>query len=149
MLEIALHNPRQHRQFQHTRGPLTLARSDASAPRWMAVDPSVVDDVDALLEIVANDHGIALAATDCKIEWQGDSERAWIDGNRLPVPAQFVIGDTLFEISESTTEQSASRRSLEKLHRDDHGRPESKTPSLPGQSTTGPSPKTLAKWFTA
>ncbi|MEX0643210.1 MAG: adenylate/guanylate cyclase domain-containing protein [Pirellulales bacterium] len=148
MLEIALHNPRQHRQFHHAEGPLTLARADAGAPLWMAVDPSLIEQVDALLEIIADDNGISLSTTDCKIEWQGDAERAWIDWKRLPVPAQFLIGDTRFEISESTFEQSASRP-LEKLHRDERGRPESKTLTLPGQSTSGPSPKTLTKWFSA
>lgn len=148
MLEIALHNPRQHRQFHHARGPLTLARADSDPPLWVAVDPAVIEQVDALLEIIANDDGIALAATDCKIEWQGDAHRAWTDGQCLPVPAQFVIGDTRFEINESINEQQL-RRPFDRLHRDAHGRPASKSDSIPGQGMSGPSPATLSKWFTA
>src|SRR5262245_1954070 len=149
MLEIAFHSPRQHRQIQHAGGPLTLALADADSPLWMAVDPSRNDQVDALLEIIADEDGIALATIDCKIECQGDSQRAWIDGTRLPVPAQFFIGDTRFVISESTTEQTVSRPTLEKLHHDEQGLPKSKALALPGQSTSGPSPTTLSKWFSA
>jgi adenylate cyclase len=149
MLEIALHNPRQHRQFHHSDGPLTLARADSDPALWVTVDPALVEQVDTLLEIISNEEGIALAATDCKIEWQGESERAWTDGKHLPIPAQFVIGDTRFEINESTAEQFRSRRPFEKLHRDAHGRYESKSVSIPGQATTGPSPTTLSKWFAA
>src|SRR5262245_30696647 len=102
MLEIVLHNSRQHRQFRHADGPITLARAESGPALWMAVDPSLIDEVDALLEIVVDGEGIAVATTDCKIEWPGDSARLWMDGTSLPVPTQFVIGDTRFEISEST-----------------------------------------------
>ncbi len=149
MLEIALHNPRQHRQFRHAGGPLTLARAEADPPIWMAVDRSCADHVDALLEIIADGDGIALATTDCQAEWQDDSQRGPIGPQRLPVPARFVIGDTRFEITDSNAKQSQSFRTLEKLHRELRSGAESKPGSLPTRPTSGPSPTTLSKWFAA
>src|SRR5262245_8822018 len=116
MLEIALHNPRQHRQFQHAGGRLMLARADASASLWTSVDPSRADHTGALLEFNCNDDGISLAATHCRAECQCHQNRGSIDSGRLPVPTRFVVGDTLFEVTRSCAKPSTNSRTLQNLH---------------------------------
>ena len=149
MLEIALHNPRQHRQFHHAGGPLTLARADSDPALWVAVDPDARRAGRRTLgnHFQRRGHRARSHRLQNRVARR---VRARMDRREAPaVPAQFVIGDTRFEISESTAEQFRSRRPLEKLHRDAHGRSESKSVSIPGQATSGPSPTTLTKWFAA
>lgn len=131
MLEIALHNSRQHRQFVHSGGLLTLARADAAL--WAPIDPARDDRASEMLEIVVDGDEITLALAD--------------GSQRFAVPARFTIGDTRFEISAPARQRSAARR-LEKLHREPGNRAKSRTGFLP-QTNHGPSPATLSKWFTS
>ena len=100
MLDIALHNPRQHQQFQHGAGPLLLARAAEADSLWLTVDQDRTPTVEALLEIVSDADGIRMQMAGCEkecfcgrpCELQGDC--------RIELPAQFSIGDTRFEITD-------------------------------------------------
>lgn len=148
MLEIALHNARQHRQFRNAKGALTLARADANSPFWTAVDRSRLDQVDALLEIVATGNRITVATTACAVEWENDIECGPAGPTCRSVPARFVVGDTRFEITLSQAGRSQPTRKLEKLH-DDQNRTAARFRSSQPPPTSGPAPATLSKWFTA
>src|SRR5688572_21777924 len=141
MLEIALHNPRQHCQFVHARGPLLLARCDDSASVWIPVDGINDRSASAHLEILPQSDGVVLAATGF------DAGRLFAadDGSnrhrRLPVPAMFYLGDTRFEIFDTSQLATLDDRPLQKLHPNDERR------DL--QSESGPSSTTVSRWFAA
>lgn len=142
MLEITLHNPRQHQQFQHLIGPLMLARAGAGQAIWNAIDCDPAARVDALLEILPQGDDIAVAMSGCERECQCD-RTCELKGNcRLRIPAAFTIGDTRFEIA-AIDDRTAVVRPLQRLNRDQAG-----VPRGPSRSS-GPSPQTLSRWFAA
>jgi adenylate cyclase len=160
MLDVALHNPRQHRQFCHANGPLTLARGDANSSIWNAIDRSRSEQAHAIVEISSRGDGIAVAMKRCKVDALDDSfsrmQGVWL----LSVPARFVIGDTHFEIIDSTARRSGQLRPLEKLNADTkyatgpdsalNKRRRSKHRASDALTKVrGPSSDTLSQWFTA
>jgi len=144
MLEIAIHNPRQHRQFQHETGPLLLARSTNDRPLWTPVNLSSADEVESLVEIVRLADGIRLQVAGCEQECDCDRSSELVGDSRLALPARFSIGDTRFEIiADDSRESSALSRPLEELAAD-----RSQRVGLPS-SSSGPSTATLSRWFDA
>jgi hypothetical protein len=121
MLDIALYNPRQHRQIQHARGPLVLARAAGAAPVWMPVDQSRAEEAEALVEILAAEDGITLSMAGCERECFCGKDCGLTGNCRLQVPARFAIGDTQFEIVDPTRAKPAPRRPLERLHAANNG----------------------------
>ncbi len=143
MLEIAFHNPRQHRQFQHGAGPLVLSRADAGPAVWTAIDRDQSARPNVLVEILPQGDGVALAMAGCEAEcFCGRS--CSLNGNcRLPVPARFSIGDTRFEITSASVADRAAHRPLQRLASDEPNRPSRRA------NAAGPSPETLSRWFAA
>lgn len=142
MLEITLHNARQHQQFQHIIGPLVLARAGAEQAIWNAIDCDPAARVDALLEILPQGDDVAVAMSGCERECKCD-RTCELKGNcRLRIPAAFTIGDTRFEIA-AVDDKAATVRPLQRLNRDQAG-----VPRGPSRSA-GPSPQTLSRWFAA
>ncbi len=140
MLEIALHNPRQHKQFCRESGPLVLARATLEPALWTTVDRGL-DCPDTRIEIIPQLDGVSLAMAGCEAQCHGGQSRGPIGNCRLPVPASFTIGDTRFEVV--AADCIAPRRTLQTLRngqRDWRSR---------RSSDAGPSPATLSRWFTA
>src|SRR5687768_8236629 len=98
MLDVALHNSRQHRQFHHGEGALVLARMGSAPPLWLPVDSCRTQAAQALLEIVPEAAGIEVALSGCESEFLCGRSGEPSGHCRLPVPATFAIGDTRFEI---------------------------------------------------
>lgn len=126
MLEVALHNPRQHKQVCCDSGPLVFARANRDAGLWTTVDQCEVDS-DARIEIVPERAEVSLAVTGRDAEYLG-------------LPANFTVGDTRFEIT--IAKSGASHRPLQQLRT-------GKRNSRNQQTTAGPSPATLSHWFAA
>jgi adenylate cyclase len=143
MLEIAFHNPRQHRQFQHEAGPLVLSRADADAAVWTAIDRDQSAFPNALVEILPQGDGVALAMAGCEAECFCGRSCSLTGNCRLPVPATFSIGDTRFEIMPVDNRANALKRPLQRLLIDDTDAPPRQT------NAAGPSPETLSRWFAA
>lgn len=143
MLEIALYNPRQHRQFHHASGSLLLARSDVNGSLWTPVDEHAARRTDALVEIVPHVGGVALAMAGCEGECCCGRACNRTGSCHLRVPAAFSIGDTRFEILSSDQPLRTATRPLEQLLAD--------RSSLPCSEGTdgGPSPATVSRWFAA
>ncbi|HEX4413930.1 MAG TPA: hypothetical protein VH107_09910, partial [Lacipirellulaceae bacterium] len=64
MFEIAIHNPRQHRQIHHAGGPLMLSRSQTRSLLWNAVDALPADS--ARIEIRPEKDGVSLVFAGCE-----------------------------------------------------------------------------------
>ena len=119
MLNVALHNPRQHRQLQHSQGPLVLARMGSDHSVWMPVDRGKAQSAKARLEIVPGADGIVLAMTGCEAECFCGRVCGLTGSCQLPVPASFAIGDTRFEICDSDSPLAFPARPLERLLKDE------------------------------
>ncbi len=143
MLDIALYNSRQHRQFQHRTGRLMLARPRADQSLWITVDPVHTDHSAALLEIVPVGDCIELRVAGCENLAIDEASSALLDTSKLPTPVRFSIGDTRFEIAETSQRAKAPHRPLEKLLGD------KRAPQKPITHRGGPSPATLSRWFAA
>ncbi len=143
MLNVALHNPRQHRQLQHSQGPLVLARMGSDRTVWTPVDRGKAKSAEALLEIVPGTDGIVLAMTGCEAECFCDRVCGLTGSCQLPVPASFAIGDTRFEICGSDSPLAFPVRPLERLLKDEDKRIGEET------SVSGPAPSTVSRWFAA
>lgn len=141
MLDIALFNPRQHRQFQHEDGPVLLARTQTSDALWMTVDQDNTAAAQALVEIVPDDDGIRLQMAGCEKECSCGRPCDLMGDCHLQLPVQFSIGDTRFEVAAALRKPAASARPLQVLVAD-----KSKM-SLASSSAQGPSPATLSRWF--
>lgn len=140
MLEVALHNPRQHKQFRRETGALLLARASHESALWTTVDRGA-DRPDALVEIVPLAGGVSLAMAGCEAECRCGRSCGLTGNCQLPVPASFTIGDTRFEIS--VADRSVPHRLLQKLRNDTRDFRSHKP------SGAGPSPATLSRWFAA
>src|SRR6478735_10859359 len=141
MLEVALHNPRQHQQFRSDSGPLVLARRSQGPALWTTADAGEASS-DARVEIVPHAAGVVLAVAGCDANFDASSVGNPIQNGRLEVPASFTVGDTQFQITFSST--NAPRRPLQKLCIDKGSNPRSHN-----SSGSGPSPATLSRWFPA
>jgi len=127
MLEVTLHNPRQHKQFRRSSGPLVLARASQEPALWTTVDDGAACP-NARIEIVPQPSGVSLAVAGCETEYHG-------------VPTSFVVGDTRFEITLAKT--GVPHRPLQPLRSDKRNLRNHKS------SASGPSPATLSRWFSA
>ena len=127
MLEVALHNPRQHKQFRRNSGPLVLARASQEPAIWSTVDEGETC-ADARIEIVPQPSGVSLAVAGCETEYHS-------------VPASFTVGDTRFEIT--LVQTGAPHRALQPLSADKRDLRSHKP------LASGPSPATLSRWFSA
>jgi adenylate cyclase len=144
MLEVALYSPRQHQQFQHTAGSIVLARADEPEPLWSTIDRECATAAGTKVEIVADADGIRLQTSGCEKEESCVPRSDPLDNGRLPLPVQFSIGDTRFEVTRGTAHQASSLRPLETLLED------RRTRAAPASNTSnGPSPTTLSRWFHA
>jgi adenylate cyclase len=142
MFEIAIHNPRQHRQIHHAAGPLMLSRSQSESPLWNAVDHQLAACA-ALIEIEQQADGVALSLHGCEAECHCGQACALTGKCTLPLPAQFAIGDTRFEIIDRRRPADVVERSLQRLHAD------SREPRQRQANGSGPSTATLSRWFAA
>ena len=140
MLEIALHNPRQHKQFCRESGSLVLARATHEPALWTTVDRGL-DCPDPRVEIIPQLDGVSLAVAGCEAECYGGQSRVPIGTCRLPVPASFTIGDTRFEVV--AADCNAPHRRLQTLRHDERDSRGHRS------SGAGPAPATLSRWFTA
>lgn len=140
MLDVALHNPRQHKQFRRESGPLVLARASEAPALWTTVDAGEAWP-NARIEIVPQVAGVSLAVAGCEVECHGNGSGVPTQNGPLELPASFSVGDTRFEIALAGA--SASRRALQKLCID-KGHLRSRK-----SSGSGPSPATLSRWFAA
>jgi adenylate cyclase len=127
MLEVALYNPRQHKQFCRDSGPLVLARASQDAALWVTADEPTAC-ADARIEIVPQLAGVSLAISGGKTKYQ-------------KVPTSITCGDTRFEIN--LAKRGTLRPPLQRLRTDNRNlRSQNSSPS-------GPSPATLSRWFAA
>src|SRR5215212_762540 len=140
MLEVALHNPRQHKQFRREAGPMVLARTSDAPALWATINAGEASP-DAWIEIVPQTAGVALAITGCELGCRGNGGGDSIGNDSLQLPASFSVGDTRFEITLATG--NAPRRPLQKLCVDKSNLRTHKS------SGGGPSPATLSRWFAA
>jgi adenylate cyclase len=143
LLEVALHNPRQHRQFLHADGPLLLVRSRGNGSMWTPVDKPAARRAGALLEITPQSKGVALALAGCEAEPFRNRSCCGTGDAFLPFPAVFSIDDTRFEIVEADWPASLDTRPWEVLFNDKG--------HAPGNESLddGPSPATISRWFEA
>jgi adenylate cyclase len=125
MLEVAFHNPRQHKQFRRDSGPLILARASQEPALWTTVDEGAAS-LGARVEIVPQCAGVTLAIVGCEAEHHA-------------VPSSFTVGDTRFEVS--PTKSGIAHRPLQQLRVDKRNLRNHKS------SSSGPSPTTLSRWF--
>jgi adenylate cyclase len=139
MLEVALHNPRQHKQFRRECGPLVLARGGEPSALWTNVDAGEAWPA-ARIEFVPQASAVALAMAGCEVECHGHRGADPTGNGSLQLPASFVVGDTRFEIKLASASAS---RPLQKLCVDKGNIRTHKS------SATGPSPATLSRWFAA
>src|SRR5258705_12768504 len=112
MLEVALHNPRQHKQFRSESGPLVLARDSEPSAIWTTVDAGEAWS-DARIEIVSQVAGVALVVAGCRAEYNGKGSGKSIQNGPLQLPASFTVGDTRFEITLASA--NTPLRPLQKL----------------------------------
>jgi adenylate cyclase len=141
MLEIALHNPRQHSQFQHTGEPLVLARTDSDSSLWTPVSLSMARAARVRVQIELSQPGVELTKVGCEVVCDDIESCDAADALHLPIPAHFSIGDTLFEIVDTGQCSSGDCRPLEKLLSD------KKEFVARESSGPGPSPATISRWF--
>jgi adenylate cyclase len=127
MLEVALHNPRQHKQFRRASGQLVLTRASEEPAIWSTADEAETA-ADVRIEIVPQPAGVSLAVAGRKTEYH-------------TVPASFAVGDTRFEITLANS--GASHRPLQPLSADKRDLRSNKP------LASGPSPATLSRWFAA
>jgi adenylate cyclase len=127
MLEVALHNPRQHQQFRRESGSLVLAPRSQEPALWTTADKGETCP-DGCIEIVPQHTGVSLAVGGSKAKYQD-------------VPASFTVGDTRFEIT--LAKSGAPHRPLQRLLTDRRNLRDHKS------SASGPSPATLSRWFSA
>lgn len=127
MLEVAVHNPRQHRQFQRDSGPLVLARPDQGPAIWTTINEGEAGS-DARIKIAPERTGVSLAMAGCEAKYHD-------------VPASFAIGDTRFEIT--IAKSGGQFRKLQRLRTD------KENVRIHQPSASGPSPATLSQWFSA
>src|SRR5262245_46933668 len=127
MLEVALHNPRQHKQLRGGCGPLVLARSSREPALWEAVNEVEVG-TESYIDIAPQLAGIALTVAGRETEYR-------------ELPTSFVVGDTRFEIVRP--DACALHRPLQPLRIDKRSLRSNKS------SPVGPSPATLSRWFSA
>jgi adenylate cyclase len=140
MLEVALHNPRQHKQFCREAGPLVLARASEATALWTTVAAGEACP-DARIEIVPQIAGVALAVAGCEVDRHGNRHTDPIGNGSLQLPASFTVGDTRFEIAFALG--STPHRPLQKLCVDKGNLRSHKS------SSSGPSAATLSRWFAA
>jgi adenylate cyclase len=140
MLEVALHNPRQHKQFRGGPGPLVLARIGHKSALWTAADRGA-NRSDSFIEIVPQRTGISLALAGCEAVCVCGSACERTGNCQLPLPASFMIGDTRFEITLGN--RAVTGRKLQRLSNDKRDLRDRKS------SVAGPSPDTLSRWFAA
>jgi adenylate cyclase len=141
MLEVALHSPRQHKQFRSDSSPLIIARASQAPAIWMTVDAGE-SSPNARIEIASHVAGVTLALAGCQIDCNRDGSDNPIQNGALQVPASFIIDDTRFEITRTTA--NIPRRPLQALCVDKGGNLRSHK-----SSGSGPSPPTLSRWFAA
>jgi class 3 adenylate cyclase len=128
MLEVALHNPRQHKQFRRASGPLVLTRASDEPAIWSTADEAETSAA-ARIEILPQPAGVSLAVAGCKTEYHS-------------VPASFAVGDTRFEITLAKSgAPHRPHRPLQPLSADKRDLRNSKP------LASGPSPATLSRWF--
>jgi class 3 adenylate cyclase len=129
MLEVAVHNPRQHKQFRCESGPLVLACAGHDAPLWttFAENESLPR---ARVEFTRQPDGISLALRGCEAK----------DRGRSSLRTSLMIGDTRFE---ATIAGDHPSRPLQLLRTAGHNLRSHHTTAL------GPSPATLSHWFAA
>lgn len=140
MLEVALHNPRQHKQFRPGSSPLVLARAGRELALWTAIDRGE-NNPNAIIEIALHPDGVSLAMAGCEPECHCGTSCRLTGRYRLPVPASFSVGDTRFEITNAN--YRASRRPLQQLRCDKRNLRSRES------NGSGPSPDTLSRWFAA
>ncbi len=125
MLEVTLHNSRQHKQFCLRGGSLVLSRASEEPALWAPTDEDGTP-AHSRIEIVQRPSGVSLIASGLETECHD-------------LPASFSIGDTRFEIA---VEQADSlRRPLQPLRVDNRDL-RSHAPL-----SAGPAPATLSRWF--
>jgi len=139
MLEVALHNPRQHRQFRQGPEPLWLAMNGENVAIWTPADRRD-DSSDGSIGITPQPDGVSLTILGCEATFDANQTRALAGTCNLPIPASFTIGDTRFEIALS---DRASGRPLQTLNNRERALRSQKS------GDAGPSPATLSKWFAA
>src|SRR3954463_12239304 len=110
MLEVALLNPRQHKQFCCDSGPLVLARSLQEPALWTIVGEGETCR-DAHIEIMPQRPGVSLIVEGCDAQHQENRSRNPIVSGHLQLPARFTVGDTRFEIT--LAKSDGSRRPLQ------------------------------------
>jgi len=120
-----------------------LARTGAKSTSWAPVERERAGEAGALVEIFPQLDHIALALAGCEAECHCGRACDLNGKCEIPVPAAFTIGDTRFEITDSSLDSTEQKRPLQKLLADKG--------SERGQrgSAAGPSPTTLSRWFAA
>ena len=142
MLEIAIHNPRQHRQFHHADGMLTLSQSRSQSPLWNAVDQPPAASL-ARIDIQLENGGVSLAFSGCEVESNCCGGCKIEPHCHLQLPAQFAVGDTRFEIVANRQSADVTERPLQRLHSNIC------EPRQRRSNGSGPSTTTLSRWFAA
>ncbi len=140
MLEVTLHNPRQHKQLRRSSRPLLLARTSHEPALWATADRGTIGS-EARIEIVPQPGGVSLEMFGCEAECHCERSCGLTGSCQLPVPASFTVGDTRFEIT--IVDRDAPQRPLQKLRDDGTGLRSHKS------TDAGPSPATLSRWFAA
>jgi adenylate cyclase len=143
MLNVAFFNVRQHRQFQHTAGPLLLARDRNADQPWVTVDSKRAMQAETLLSITPVGDGVQLRFAGCEKECHCGRACDLTGNCQWTLPARFNIGDTCFEVTAGTRAATGSRRPLEILQADNRQRKQRRAEG------PGPSPITLSRWFYA
>jgi adenylate cyclase len=110
---------------------------------WLPVDRCKAQAAEAILEIVPETEGIALAMAGCEAECFCGRTCGLTGKCQLPVPASFAIGDTRFEITSAGMPIGFAARPLEKLFKNDGEPLSTEHPAL------GLAPTTVSKWFAA
>src|SRR5262245_59546537 len=131
MLDVAFFNVRQHRQFQHTGGPLLLARRADADETWLSVDSERAKAAETLLEISPAGDGIRLQLAGCAQDCFCGRQCELPGSCEWTLPACFNIGDTRFEIA-AGGQKAARRRPLDTL--------QSGKQHLPRRRADGPGP---------
>src|SRR4051812_17302662 len=98
MLEVALHNPRQHKQIRRQAGSLMLACPCREPALWTTVDPCA-NLPQTLIEIVPQSGSVSLQLAGCEATCIGARRESLKGSVALSAPARFIVGDTRFEIT--------------------------------------------------
>jgi class 3 adenylate cyclase len=134
MFEVAVYNPRQHKQFRRESGSLVLARAGQADALWTTVEGSEPES-DARVEFLLQHEGVSLALPGCDAT-DYDSHAAH------DAAIRFTIGDTRFEVAFVGSGEH-ERRPLQPLRSDEYNVRSRKL------TAWGPSPGTLSRWFAA